>query len=400
MKRDDTNNVSSNSQSSINEALKNANGLTDESLKLDITGYFTGETANATTARIGSGTVITLTGNAKINAAETTAVTAYVGSVSGGLVAAGGSVAIAILNGTVQAEINGTINANGTVTINAENQITSKDFKAVAGSGGVIGLGAAVAYMDVTGTTKVLIGSTGSLNGKSGVHVSARLIINANPTADGYAGGWASAGMAAARLKVTGTTIVEVLSGSSLASINGNVKLNANQNITSTATTTAAGVGYGATGSVTLALVEVGSTTKVASGANVTASKGTYDILAHSILTATANAYGLSTAVGGSVQAAIARLTVKPVVLASVTGGKIQTKNIRVRALFNVNDNNSYSNAGKLESNAYAGAASGLVSGSGASSEITVDGSATAEVTNATLTLTEDSLVLSKANGS
>ena len=243
-------------------------------------------------------------------------------------------------------------------------------------------------------------GSTGSLNGKSGVNVSAQLIITANPTADGYAGGWASAGMAAARLKVTGTTIVEVLSGSSLASINGNVKLNANQNITSTATTTAAGVGYGATGSVTLALVEVGSTTKVTSGANVTASKGTYDILAHSILTATANAYGLSAAVGGSVQAAIARLTVKPVVLAAVTGGKIQAKNIRVRALFNVNDDESYSKAGNLESNAYAGAASGLVSGSGASSEIIVDGSATAEVTNATLTLTEDALVLSKANGS
>ena len=402
MKRDDTNDVSSNSQKSINEALNNANGLTGENLKLDIKGYFTGETANATTARIGSGTVLTLTGDAKINAAETTTVTAYVGSVSVGALVAGGAVAIAILNGTVQAEINGTINASGTVTINAENQITSNAFKAVVGSGGVIGLGAAVAYMDVTGTTKVLIGSTGSVNGNgtSGVNVSARLIINTNPTADGYGVGWASAGMAAARLKVTGTTIVEALSGSGLASANGNVKLNAYQNITSTATTKAANVGYGATGSVTLALVEVGSTTKVASGANVTASNGTYDILAHSILTATANAYGLSAALGGSVQAAIARLTVKPVVLASVTGGQIQAKNIRVRALFNVNDNNSYNKAGNLESNAYAGAAGGLVSGSGASSEITVDGSATAEVTNATLTLAEDALVLSKVNGS
>ncbi len=400
MKRDDTNDVSSNSQKSIDGALINASSLTKENLRLDITAYFTEETANATTARIGSGTVLTLTGDAKINAAETTTVTAYVGSASAGVVAAGGAVAIAILNGTVQAEINGTIKANGTVTINTENQITSKNFKAAAGSAGFIGLGAAVAYMDVTGTTKVLIGSTGSVNGRSGVNVSAQLIITADPTVDGYAGGWASAGMAAARLKVTGTTIVEASSGSSLASDNSNVKLNATQNITSTATTKAAGVGYGATGSVTLALVEVGSTTKVASGANVTASKGTYDILAHSILTATANAYGLSAALGGSVQAAIARLTVKPVVLASVTGGKIQTKNIRVRALFNVNDNNSYSNAGKLESNAYAGAASGLVSGSGASSEITVDGSATAGVSNANLTLTEDALVLSKANGS
>ena len=401
MKRDDKNDVSSNSQSSINEALQNANGLTGENLNLDITGYFTGENANATTARIGSGTVITLTGNAKIKAAETTAVTAYAGSVSGGGLAAGGAVAIAILNGTVQAEINGIINASGTVTINAENQITSNAFKAAAGSAaGVIGLGAAVAYMDVTGTTKVLIGSIGSVNGESGVHVLAQLIINANPTADGYAGGWASAGMAAARLKVTGATIVESQSGSRLVSAKGNVKLNAYQDITSTANTTAAGVGYGATGSVTLAFVDVESTTKVVSGANVTAENGSYDILSNSILTATANAYGLSAALGGSVQAAIARLTVKPVVLASVTGGEIQTKNIRVRALFNVNDNNSYSNAGKLESNAYAGAASGLVSGSGASSEITVDGSATAGVSNANLTLTEDALLLGKANGS
>ena len=38
--------------------------------------------------------------------------------------AAGGSVAIAILKGTSQAEILGTITADGTVTITAENSIT------------------------------------------------------------------------------------------------------------------------------------------------------------------------------------------------------------------------------------------------------------------------------------
>lgn len=97
--------------------------------------------------------------------------------------------AIAILNGTVQVEINGTINAGGTVTINAENQITSSAFKAVAGSAGFIGLGAAVAYMDVTGTTQILIGGTGSLSGKSGVNGNAVLTINVSPEADGYGAG-------------------------------------------------------------------------------------------------------------------------------------------------------------------------------------------------------------------
>ena len=400
MKRNDTNDVSSNSQKSIDEALINASSLTKENLKLDIIGYFTKETANATTAKIGSGTVITLTGDAKINAAETTTVTAYVGSASAGVVAAGGAVAIAILNGTVQVEINGTINAGGTVTINAENQITSKDFKAAAGSAGVIGLGAAVAYMDVTGTTQILIGNTGSISAAKGILAEANLIIRVNPTADGYGVGWVSAGMAASRLRVTGKTLVTANSGSSLTSATGDVKLTAYQTITSKTTTKAAGGGYVGSGTAALAFVDITGETKVNSAANVNAANGAYSLLAQQIINATAESQGLAVAFGGAIGVAVARLNIKPVIAASVSGGTINAKNLVVKALFNVKNDADYTETGKMESNAYAGAGGGVAGGSGANAEITVGGKATAEVSNANLTLTEDALVLSKANGS
>ncbi len=117
-------------QENIDEALKGANSMARSKAAVSVTGYFTSDAANATTARIGSNTKITLTGNAVILASEKTNLKAVVGAAAGGAFAAGGSVAIAILKGTSQAEILGTITADGTVTITAENSITGTEFSA------------------------------------------------------------------------------------------------------------------------------------------------------------------------------------------------------------------------------------------------------------------------------
>lgn len=328
-----------------------------------------------------------MTGNAGIWAKEATTLTAVTGTGSGGLVAAGGSVAIAILNGTTQVIINGSVSANGTVTVQAENTINGTSFRAKSGSAGVIGLGAAVAYMDVTGTTQILIGGTGSLSGKSGVNGNAVLTINVSPEADGYGAGWASAGMAASRLKVTGKTLITANAGSKLASANGDVSLNAIQNITSKAVTTAAGGGYVGTGAAALAFVDIESETTINSAASVEAAKGTYGLLAQQILNAEVESKGLSVAFGGAIGAAVARMTVKPTVKAAISGGTIVAKNLAVKALFNVNNNSTYTKTGKITANALAGTGGGAVAASGAKAEITVDGSAAAAVENATVTL-------------
>ena len=252
----------------------------------------------------------------------------------------------------------------------------------------------------MTGTTQILIGSTGSLSGKSGVNGNAVLTINVSPEADGYGVGWASAGMAASRLKVTGKTLITANAGSKLASANGDVSLNAIQNITSKAVTTAAGGGYVGTGAAALAFVDIESETTINSAASVEAAKGTYGLLAQQILNAEVESKGLSVAFYGAIGAAVARMTVKPTVKAAISGGTIVAKNLAVKALFNVNNNSTYTKTGKITANALAGTGGGAVAASGAKAEITVDGSAAAAVENATVTLTGNADVISRANGS
>ena len=383
-------------QENIDEALKGANSMARSKAAVSVTGYFTSDAANATTARIGSNTKITLTGNAVILASEKTNLKAVVGAAAGGAFAAGGSVAIAILKGTSQAEILGTITADGTVTITAENSITGTEFSAKAGSAGVVGLGAAIAYMDVTGTTQILIRNTADISGKGGVAGNASLVVNVNPTADGFAGGWAAAGLAAARLKVAGKTLIQADGGSRLASANGDVALTAYQTLTTNASSMAAGGGYAAA-EASVALVDVSSETTVDSAANVEAAKGNYSILAKQVLNAQAVAKGIGVSFAGSIGAAVARLKVKPVICAAVTGGTINAANLNVRALFNVTDNGN-DRTGYMCADAYAGAAGILVGGSGAFADVILDGKTTAEVKNAGVTLTGDALVHGKAD--
>lgn len=383
-------------QSSVDEALKGANSMAGSKAAVSVTGYFTSDAANATTARIGSSTQITLTGNAVILASEKTNLKAVVGAAAGGAFAAGGSVAIAILKGTSQAEILGTITADGTVTITAENSITGTEFSAKAGSAGVVGLGAAIAYMDVTGTTQILIRNTADISGKGGVAGNASLVVNVNPTADGFAGGWAAAGLAAARLKAAGKTLIQADGDSRLASANGDVALTAYQTLTTNASSMAAGGGYAAA-EASVALVDVSSETTVDSAANVEAAKGNYSILAKQVLNSQAVAKGIGVSFAGSIGAAVARLKVKPVICGAVTGGTINAANLNVRALFNVTDNGN-DRTGYMCADAYAGAAGILVGGSGAFADVILDGKTTAEVKNAGVTLTGDALVHGKAD--
>lgn len=383
-------------QSSVDEALKGANSMAGSKAAVSVTGYFTSDAANATIARIGSSTQITLTGNAVILASEKTNLKAVVGAAAGGAFAAGGSVAIAILKGTSQAEILGTITADGTVTITAENSITGTEFSAKAGSAGVVGLGAAIAYMDVTGTTQILIRNTADISGKGGVAGNASLVVNVNPTADGFAGGWAAAGLAAARLKAAGKTLIQADGDSRLASANGDVALTAYQTLTTNASSMAAGGGYAAA-EASVALVDVSSETTVDSAANVEAAKGNYSILAKQVLNSQAVAKGIGVSFAGSIGAAVARLKVKPVICGAVTGGTINAANLNVRALFNVTDNGN-DRTGYMRAGAYAGAAGTLVGGSGAFADVILDGKTTAEVKNAGVTLTGDALVHGKAD--
>lgn len=191
-------NTASAAQGQVNAALKRSGEAGNSVLSVDVKGYFASAAADTTTARIGSGTTIILTGNAFIRAKETTDLTAVSGAVAAGGVGAGGSVAVIILNGTTQAEIQGTIQAADTVSISAENTINGSSIQAKVGTAGLIGaLGASVAYVDVTGITGVLIGSGASITRGRNTTVRADLTVKASPVTSGASVGWAAVGLAA-----------------------------------------------------------------------------------------------------------------------------------------------------------------------------------------------------------
>ena len=394
-------NTASAAQGQVNAALKRSGEAGNSVPSVDVKGYFASAAADTTTARIGSGTTIILTGNAFIRAKETTDLTAVSGAVAAGGVGAGGSVAVIILNGTTQAEIQGTIRAADTVSISAENTINGSSIQAKVGTAGLIGaLGASVAYVDVTGITGVLIGSGASITSGRNTTVRADLTVKASPVTSGASVGWAAVGLAASRLCVSGTTSILSVQGSSLTAENGNISLTALQTITSNPETTGASGGYAVSGAAALAFVDITGTVKAESYAIVTAKNGSFDLLAQLILNAKTKASGTAAAVGGGIGGAVAKLNVEPTVLSAVRGGTITAKKLSVKALYNAKNDSNYSSTGSVSAEALAGAA-GLMAGvSGALADLTLSGSSTALVENAVLDLTGNAEITAKTGGS
>ena len=394
-------NTASAAQGQVNAVLKRSGEVGNSVLSVDVKGYFASAAADTTTARIGSGTTIILTGNAFIRAKETTDLTAVSGAVAAGGVGAGGSVAVIILNGTTQAEIQGTIRAADTVSISAENTINGSSIQAKVGTAGLIGaLGASVAYVDVTGTTGVLIGSGASIASGRNTTVRADLTVKASPVTSGASVGWAAVGLAASRLCVSGTTSILSVQGSSLTAENGIISLTALQTITSNPETTGASGGYAVSGAAALAFVDITGTVKAESYAIVTAKNGSFDLLTQLILNAKTKASGTAAAVGGGIGGAVAKLNVEPTVLSAVRGGTITAKKLSVKALYNAKNDINYSSTGSVSAEALAGAA-GLMAGvSGALADLTLSGSSTALVENAVLDLTGNAEITAKTGGS
>ncbi len=388
-------------QTQVNAALKRSGEAGNSVPSVDVKGYFASAAADTTTARIGSGTTIILTGKAFIRAKETTDLTAVSGAVAAGGVGAGGSVAVIILNGTTQAEIQGTIRAADTVSISAENTINGSSIQAKVGTAGLIGaLGASVAYVDVTGITGVLIGSGASITSGRNTTVRADLTVKASPVTSGASVGWAAVGLAASRLCVSGTTSILSVQGSSLTAENGNISLTVLQTITSNPETTGASGGYAVSGAAALAFVDITGTVKAESYAKVTAKNGSFDLLAQLILNAKTKASGTAAAVGGGIGGAVAKLNVEPTVLSAVRGGTITAKKLSVKALYNAKNDSNYSSSGSVSAEALAGAA-GLMAGvSGALADITLSGSSTALAENAVLDLTGNAEITAKTGGS
>ena len=341
-----------------NDIRNMANGYID-GISVNVLAYFNAAAlANKVTAAIMSGGTIHVNGILDVTAKDTTKLDALSGSAAGGGLAAGGSVLITHMNGTTESYVGGTVISNGSaMNVVSEQTINAANYKAFTGTAGAVGLGAAVAWMNVTGINSAYTLEGSSLTGFGVITVKAVQNISVNPQAIGASTGAAAAGVATAKLIVSGTNKAELKAGT----IQGTaLNLLAYQTIHAVVTATSAAGGYFGAGNGAIALTDIYGTNEVVSAANLQII-GAAVLGAYTSLTSEVTAKGLAVSVGGSVGVPVARLNVNPKVHAYITGGTSHVGSLVMKAYYNINaqDKNLEN---KVSVNVQAGAAAGLVS--------------------------------------
>ncbi len=148
-------------------------------------------TSTVTTA-VGTGSVLTVSGNTGLTATNNTSQQAEVSGIVGGLAAAGANIARATADSTTDAYLGESVRLNmdaagnplagGIVSISAQGT-DSNEAKAKAGSGGVIAGAAAVAYTNAKNNMDAYIGDSAKV-GASNISINATHAANFNGTVD------------------------------------------------------------------------------------------------------------------------------------------------------------------------------------------------------------------------
>ena len=164
----------------------------------------------------GDWTIITGAATADVNAKVDNKVNQQALGVGAGFFAgAGAAVGKLSLNDDVTVDYkSGTLEAN-TINFNANITQSNLEQHVIAGAGGIVGVGAAVGVMNITGNTTTKIGSGATLEGndiylKAGMDVK-NALLKANSVAAGGLGISAAEG----RMNFYGKTLVEIASGTS-----------------------------------------------------------------------------------------------------------------------------------------------------------------------------------------
>ncbi len=272
-------NVSSGMSSDGADALKDKDGKSDLQDKLDeqlqdlngmgkdSTGKQNINTVNNLSAIFSNsapviGTTAFLTGTASaggniiVNAYETTKLNTLVGSQSGGLISVGGAVGVANITQNASAYVGDQSNlSGGNITIQSTGFVNSTSILAVAGSGGLVGLGAAVAILNSTNNSNADIGNNVTISRAINLNVISNSSSNLTALGLGASYGLAAVGIVISKAQENGTTNAYIGSGNSIQNTdNVNVTANANETVTSAVQASSGGIisGNGGDSSTTI----------------------------------------------------------------------------------------------------------------------------------------------------
>ena len=357
--------------SSSNGGLTTAevNSVNSDSSYNTQTAYTGASGAHSTSATLGSGNV--LAGSVLVSSLDQTSVSNNAGSVAGGAfggVSAG--VAITQLGGANNAAIAvGTLSTQGNVTVDSGERVTDDtqptvSSRAVSGSGGFVGVGAAVSV--ASNETASTASIAGQVYAGGAVSVTARDEATMSSEAYGASVGAVSVGVVVATAEQkgsVGTSASGTLMGVGV-SLNAERLGQVNSRAVGGSAGVAAGSGAGATasdsGTVSVSL---------GNGLIINGQSGDVNISARSYPGATSNAIGVAVASGAAVGVSISEASTSTDVLVSGgTGLSISGANVNINAALGGGN-------ATLSSTAISGGGALLVGATGADARATHGGS-------------------------
>lgn len=300
---------------------------------------------HATRASIGAGALVQAGDDIVVAATDTSRVNIIAGAAAGGLASLGGAVGFANVRNNAIAEVGAgaVLEAVDDITVSATGNLLASDIDAYAGAAGVVGIGAAVAYLDAQNNATARI--VGSLPGAEtridradAVTVSAESNTDIGAEAWGVAIGSGALGGSYARARSDGSTIAEVGAntqvGKAATTTVGSLSVMADSDdqTRAKARAGAAGLFLSGSGAVADAISDPTVAARTGSSVDVDVNAG-MTVSAVGAATAHASAIGASVSAGAGIGASLAKAIAAPTVTANVGDvNAIEARNILVSA--------------------------------------------------------------------
>ena len=333
------------------------------------------DSLNKTQSYIGAYATVTADGSVSVTATDTSSVSVISGGLGIGSVGVGGAVGVATIKSTTEAFTGSHASLSaGSITISAISRTKDDEGLSVlglGGSAGIVGIGAAVAYLDVANITNAYLGSYTTAAATGAITVSAQSDIDLDAEAIGAAIGGGAIGGSFARAANT-TTTSAMLKDHVTVSGAGSLTISALATgvISAEAIAGAAGI-YSGSGAVATARFDPYVYGYIGNDSNLTVTNG-INITAQSLGDVDASAYGVSVAYSVSVGVSYTDASLKPTVSAYI-GDRVtitHAGNIVIKAMHNY-DASGNKVANDVTSSAFSAAGSLIGSGAGADANTT-----------------------------
>ncbi len=324
---------------------KSASDAKTNSLSVSQDFSSTASVDNAIKASIGTAADVSTVGDIVVSATDSSEVNITAGAAAGGLASLGGAVGFANVRNNAIAEVGAgaVLKSGDDITVSATGNLLGSAIDAYAGAAGAVGLGAAVAYLDVqnNATARIAGSSAGNptrIEKADAVTVRAETNTDIESEAWGGAVGGVALGGSLARAKSNGTTTAEIGDNAQIGKAANTtvgsltVLADSDDQTAAFARAGAAGLLFSGSGAVADAISDPTIAARTGASVDVDVNEG-MTTSATGAASANASAIGASVSAGAAIGASISSASAAPTVTANIgTTNTVEARNISVSA--------------------------------------------------------------------